>query len=91
MTETNYSSHNHTITTLKATQLQGEDKRQYIGTLCNNIATKYQGIEVEGLDLSPGILAVAHQLDSLSNYFEGDMCNIEGLRYWLDYSNINNH
>ena len=41
MTETNHSSYNHTITTLKATQIQGEDKRQYIGTLFNNITTKY--------------------------------------------------
>ena len=126
MTETNHSSHNHTITTLKATQIQGQDKQQYIGTLFNNITTKYnflrtivflsqtiirysqawgdlelqpgmkvldvgcgtgkstrllansyQDIEVEGLDLSPGILALAHQLDSLNNYFDGNVCNIE--------------
>ena len=126
MTENKNNQNNQTITPLKATQLQGEDKRQYIRTLFNNIATRYDflrtlvflgqtsvwyrqalvdlelqpgmkvldvgcgtgestrfltnsypDIEVEGLDLSPGMLAVARQLDSVSNYFEGDVCNIE--------------
>ena len=126
MTEKNNNLDNQTITPLKATQLQGEDKRQYIHTLFDNIATKYDfirtivflgqtsawyrqalrdlelqpgmkvldvgcgtgestrfltnsypDIEVEGLDLSPRMLEVARNWDSVSNYFEGDVCNIE--------------
>ncbi|ELS01593.1 methylase involved in ubiquinone/menaquinone biosynthesis [Xenococcus sp. PCC 7305] len=126
MTKNNNNLNNQSITPLKATQLQGEDKRQYIRTLFDNIATKYDfirtivflgqtsswyrqalrdlelqpgmkvldvgcgtgestrfltnsypDIEVEGLDLSPGMLEVARQLDSVSGYFEGDVCNIE--------------
>ncbi|MGK7897913.1 MAG: class I SAM-dependent methyltransferase [Xenococcus sp. (in: cyanobacteria)] len=125
MTENN-NIKNQTISPLKATQLQGEDKRQYIRTLFDNIATKYDfirtivflgqtsswyrqalrdlelqpgmkildvgcgtgestrfltnsypDIEVEGLDLSPGMLDVARKLDSVSHYFEGDVCKIE--------------
>ena len=125
MTENN-NNDNPTITPLKATQLQGEDKRQYIRSLFDNIANRYDflrtivflgqtsvwygqalrdlalqpgmkvldvgcgtgestrfltnsypDIAVEGLDLSPGMLAVARQLDSVSNYFEGDVCHIE--------------
>ena len=125
MTENN-NPDNKTISPVKATQLQGEDKRQYIRSLFDKIATRYdfirtivflgqtslwyrqalvdlelqpgmkvldvgcgtgestrfltnsyQDLEVEGLDLSPGMLAVARQLDSVSNYFEGDVCNIE--------------
>ncbi len=86
MTETNHSAHDHTITTLKATPIQGEDKRQYyyflrtIFFLCQT-SMRYQQalgnlelqsamkvLDVEGLDLSPKILAVAHQLASSSNY-----------------------
>ncbi len=122
----NNNPDNKTISPVKATQLQGEDKRQYIRSLFDKIATRYdfirtivflgqtsvwyrqalvdlelqpgmkvldvgcgtgestrfltnfyQDLEVEGLDLSPGMLAVARQLDSVSNYFEGDVCNIE--------------
>lgn len=122
----NHSPNNDIITPTKAAQLQGEDKRQYIRTLFNNIATRYdflrtlvflgqtrswyrqalvdldlqpgmkvldvgcgtgestrfltnsyQDIEVEGLDLSPGMLEVARKLDSVSNYFEGDVCHIQ--------------
>ena len=126
MTENNNNLDRQTISPLKATQLQGEDKRQYIRTLFDNIATKYDFIrtivflgqtsiwyrqalrdlelqpgmkvldvgcgtgestrfltnfypdlEVEGLDLSPGMLEIARRLDSISNYFEGDVCSIE--------------
>ena len=87
MTETNHSAHNQTITTPKATPIQGEDKRQYyyflrtIFFLCQT-SMRYQQalrnlelqsvmkvLDVERLDLSPEILAVAHQLASLRNYY----------------------
>lgn len=126
MTENKNNIDNQAISPIKATQLQGEDKRQYIRNLFDNIATKYDfirtivfwgqtsswyrqalrdlelqpgmkvldvgcgtgestrfltnsypDIEVEGLDLSPGMLDVARKLDSVSNYFEGDVCNIK--------------
>lgn len=35
------------------------------------------GLEVEGMDLSPGMLEEARRLDPASTYFEGDVCAID--------------
>ncbi len=35
------------------------------------------GIEIEGMDLSPGMLVEARKIDPSSTYFEGDVCNID--------------
>ena len=110
----------------EATKLRGDEKRKYIVTLFNNIATRYdfirtliflgqtsrwyrkalsdldlkledkvldvgcgtgestrylsrlyQGVAVEGMDISPGMLAVAQRHDSEGSYFEGDVCAIQ--------------
>lgn len=110
---------------LEATKLHGDDKRKYIVTLFDNIATRYdfirtlifvgqtsrwyrkalsdldlkpgdkvldvgcgtgestrylsrlyQGVAVEGMDISPGMLAVAQRHDPGGIYFEGDVCAI---------------
>ena len=126
MSESNLNQTNAAVTPTQATQLKGEDKRNYIRTLFNNIAPRYDfirtivfvgqtslwyrqalqdlelqpgtkvldvgcgtgestrflgnfypDIEVEGLDLSEGMLNVARGLDSSSNYFVGDVCSID--------------
>ncbi|NMF64146.1 hypothetical protein DP113_31335 [Brasilonema octagenarum UFV-E1] len=118
---TNYSS----VTPTQATKLEGDDKRNYIRNLFDDIATRYDflrtlvflghtslwyrqalrdlqlqpgekildvgcgtgestrclnrfypGIQIEGMDLSPGMLSVARSMDADSNYFEGDVCSI---------------
>lgn len=125
MSETNLNPSTKTVTPVQAAQLKGEDKRNYIRKLFNNIAPRYDflrmivflgqtskwyrqalqdlelppgtkvldvgcgtgestrflsqfypGIEVEGMDLSAGMLEVAKTMDTDSNYFEGDVCSI---------------
>ncbi len=114
-----------TFKEVEATKLHGDEKRKYIVTLFDNIATRYdfirtliflgqtsrwyrkalsdldlksgdkvldvgcgtgestrylsrlyQGVVVEGMDISTGMLAVAQRHDPDSIYFEGDVCAI---------------
>ena len=125
MSKTNPNLSSEAVNPVQATQLQGNEKRDYIRNLFNNIAPRYDflrmivflgqtskwyrqalqdlelpagakvldvgcgtgestrflsqfypGIEVEGMDLSAGMLAVAKTMDTQSNYFEGDVCSI---------------
>ena len=38
--------------------------------------TKYQGLELEGMDISEKMLALARKIDNKSSYFSGDAANI---------------
>ncbi|GAB1541502.1 demethylmenaquinone methyltransferase [Scytonema sp. NUACC21] len=113
------------ITPLSATKLTGDNKRNYIRQLFNNISTRYDfinnliflghiklwhqwalsdlelkpgtnildigcgtghstqylhyrypGLNIEGMDLSPGMLSEARRLHPHLNFFEGDVCAI---------------
>jgi len=46
------------------------------GWVVQHLRGRTQGLEVEGMDLSPGMLAEARRLDPTGVYFEGDVCEI---------------
>lgn len=47
------------------------------GIAVQKLKKQYPGMEVEGMDLSPGMLEEARKLDPDSTYFEGDVCSID--------------
>ncbi|MCB9520429.1 MAG: class I SAM-dependent methyltransferase [Myxococcales bacterium] len=47
------------------------------GWVVQYLRRRYAGLQLEGMDLSPGMLAEARRLDPQGTYFEADVCNID--------------
>lgn len=47
------------------------------GWVVQYLRGRYPGLELEGMDLSPGMLAEARRQDPQGSYFEADVCNID--------------